>query len=670
MGSPTLQFITSRGWNWKSSTSPNIELETCPYCNKSGYGHCYVEVHGSSSENKKRDGLHACHKCGKSGNLNSLKQHLGVEIAGVESRRDWGGAERKVEDLPDTEALHEALLNDDDALDYLMNFRGFSLDIIKRQKIGLTKRYFKECGEVRALSYPYLVNGNTVFAHYRTLPTVPVSENKVPKAFSSPKGWNAPLYNGHVIRDGITELVLVEGEPNTIAALDKGIEDICGVPGANFKKADWIDTLDKVAPEKIYIAYDKDKVGQKAAQTLAARIGIEKCWKIKLPDFEVTTDEGEVRPGKDLNEWFTVGGGTAEAFAALKEEAEQFDVDGVSSSKDAVEEFLEQLQGKGGVEPKYKTQWDGINRILGFEDGDVIDILAPEKIGKTTFGLNLIEHMVDTYGDDGIIICLEMTRARLARKWIAHKAQIADNVPKTPEEAQSLTAEFLGAIPQVQQMAANREGELYFCYPRYEKMEDLYTLIRDVIRRYGVKWIMFDNVQRACDVTIGGKGRTQHLSEISKVLSQIAKDYGVQMIRILQPHRIGDGRMVTTDNVDGASQIMKDNDCAITLHRNRVGQLSAEQFESCGYVEQEQAFDDKMLATVGLSRYSSGGYVTLLYDGARSTVTNFDPLQVAAIHAEANKNVGYEAQMQSLGIKPKTQPEGAPVKAEDGAISF
>ena len=80
---------------------------------------------------------------------------------------------------------------DADALDYLTNGRGFSLDIIQKQKLGLKeKHFFRETGEVRALVYPYLVNGNTVWAHYRTLPTMPLSDNKVIKAFSSPSGWD------------------------------------------------------------------------------------------------------------------------------------------------------------------------------------------------------------------------------------------------------------------------------------------------------------------------------------------------------------------------------------------------------------------------------------------------------------------------------------------------
>ena len=59
-GSPALQFIQSRGWNWKIGTLPQIELEVCPYCQKDNWGHFYMEIRGAADEQIRRDGLHNC----------------------------------------------------------------------------------------------------------------------------------------------------------------------------------------------------------------------------------------------------------------------------------------------------------------------------------------------------------------------------------------------------------------------------------------------------------------------------------------------------------------------------------------------------------------------------------------------------------------------------------
>jgi 5S rRNA maturation endonuclease (ribonuclease M5) len=634
--SAALAFIKSQGWQWRPVDSIRIELETCCYCHKDGYGHLYFEVHPTTDTLAQRDGLFQCHRCGRSGNLTSLKKDLGFAVTSIESKKEWAG--KKIDPLPDVEVCHQALLDDEDALEYLLNGRGFSLAIIQDRKLGLTTTYFRGLGDIRAIVYPYLVGGNCVWAKFRSLPTMPLNESNVAKSFACPSGYDSVLYNGEILhRTDLKEVILMEGEADCIAALDKGVTNVCGVPGANIKKAEWIDTLDHLNLETIYICYDMDKVGQKAAQSLASRIGLDKCKRIAIPS------------GKDINEWFT-SGGTLEAFNKLKEDAELFDVDGVLNTSNAVQEFVDELLEKGSVEPKYKTQWPTVNSLVGFDEGDVIDILAPEKIGKTTLGMNIMEHMVDTYGEDGIIICLEMTRSKMAKKWIAMISKIEDNIPKNAEQSRVLMNAFLDAAPIVQAKVAARDGDLYFCYPKYKSVDDIYNLMRDCIRRYGVKWIMIDNLQRLCDTTIGSKNRMQHLSEISKVTSQIAKDHKIQMIRILQPHRVREGQMVNTDNVDGSSQIGKDCDCMITIHRERLKQGSLQEFQAVGYIQGEGTFSAEMVLTVGLSRYSIGGHTTLFYDGARSLVTEVDKDKMDKTAAKVD--IGYEAQLKRLGINP------------------
>lgn len=646
-GSAALQLAISQGWNWKNGTEPNIELETCPYCKHSGFGHFYLEAHGTDDPKKNRDGLHMCQRCGKSGNLYALRNLLGLASHNFSSTKDEGSGYANVDRLPDVQACHEYLMQDAAAIEYLTVTRGLSTDILERMKIGLTTHYFKNQGEVRAIVFPYLVNGNCVFAHYRTLPDMD-NPDKVQKAFASPKGWEATLYNGEILRDGLKDVIFVEGEMDTLVGLDHGIENLCGVPGANIKKAEWLDTLDRLGIERVYIMYDADKVGQKAAQVLASRIGLDRCWKITLPMFKI--DDGDLgsRFGKDLNEWFLHGGGTLEAFEQLKADAKQFDVDGVADSGSALDEFEDELDQKGSGQ-KYSTPWPSLSRIVRFDTGDVIDILAPEKIGKTTFGLNLIEYMVDTYGEDGVIICLEMTRARLARKWLCHKTLIADSLATSKEEEDALTARFKAEIPHIKDVAANRDGNLYFCYPSFTTCEDIYALMIECIRRYGVKWIMFDNVQLLCDLTLGNRNRTQHLSEISKRLAKITKDNRIQMIRILQPHRIGEGKVATSNSVDGSSQIPKDSDCTIVLNRANLHDVTKDTLNEGGYVQTEGTFTPEMHVAVPLSRYSVGGSTTLYIIGATSTVCEVGEAQIAAMNAKIKDHAKKGAWQNAIG---------------------
>jgi len=641
--SPALKYVESKGWNWDGGSGGQIQIEECPFCHKKEFKF-YMAV-ANPSEGSSRDGLYFCHhgSCQKTGNLRVLQEHMGDRIAGVESRSEWAGkGDRKQDALPDVDVCHSALLGDADAMDYLLNVRGFSEAIIKQQKLGLKEKvYFREAGNVRALVLPYLVNGNIVFAKYRTLPPSP-------KDFVTPTGWDAPLYNGEILVDGLHEVIFVEGEADCLSCLSNGVTNVIGVPGAGFKKASWIETIDKVAPQKIYILYDSDRPGQKGAQELASRIGIDKCLKIVLP-----------KEVKDINEWF-VKGGTAEQFEELKKTAQLFDVTGVTSSGNALQQLEDELAGKVDLAPKYVTQWPSLNKLVGFEDGDVIDILAPEKVGKTTFGMNLMDHMCSAYGEDGLIVCLEMTQARLARKWVAMVTGWEDTIT-TPgsDESKKKLDELKVAVVKARETQQNRGADLYFAYPQLVKNpEDIFKLIRDCIRRYGVKWVMFDNLQLLCDNTLEHKGhRTVHLSQISKGFAKLAKDSMVKMVRILQPRQIEDGAIVQSRHTDGSSQIAKDCDAMITIWRSQVGSAKKSEWERGQGGDEEVSFDPKMKVTVALSRYSSGGSCTLHFDGARSQVQEYTNTQKTAMKANFNNAIPTEGPVTPIQGLPSPPQE-------------
>ena len=653
--SAAMKFVLSQGWNWTGPVGGQIQVETCPYCKKGDFKF-YIAV--CDPEESTRDGLHFCHhgSCNKTGNLRTLQESLGLRIVGVDSRKEWAGSKGEQESLPDVDMCCANLLSDSEAMDYLLNVRGFSREIIEKQKLGIIpQRFFREAGTVKALVIPYLVNGNVVFAKYRTLPPSP-------KDFTSSTGWDAPLYNGEVLNEEIHDVVFVEGETNTISLLNHGLHNIVGVPGANIKKAAWIEQLDKKIEGglKIYILYDDDKVGRKAAQEIASRIGFDKCFRMVLPFFEVEVpidqcklcdkDGWQIkagvdnhvpcahkRNGKDINEWFQVGG-TLELFEEMKKSAVLFDVTGVVGVGDALQQIEDDLDGKVDAAPTYATRYPELNKLVGFENGDVIDLVAPEKVGKTTLGLDIIDDMVEDYEEDGLVVCLEMTQVRLALKWVCKVTGFQDNIVEAGSpEAKNKKVALKAAIGEARKIQQKRKADLYFAYPQMVKEpEDVFKLIRDCIRRYGVKWVMFDNVQRLCDDTLKNQGhRTVHMSQISKGFAKLAKDYHIKLIRILQPKRIEKGQIITTNDVDGSSQVAKDCDCMITMWRKVVGEMKKSEYEeeSEGFKETDISFEPKTKLTVGLSRYSAGGSCYVFCDGARSQFRSYREDEKSALNA-------------------------------------
>jgi 5S rRNA maturation endonuclease (ribonuclease M5) len=646
--SPALRLVISQGWSWSGPNGSQLSVDNCPFCLKAG-GKFYIavstdeEIEGGNT----RDGLFFCHKCQITGNLRLLQEKLGLRIAGVESKKEWAGSSTaKVDSLPDVELCHAALLGSAEAMDYLIHTRGFSKEVIERYKLGLKEKvYFRKAGETRALVIPYLSNeGNVTFAKFRTLPPAE-------KDFVCPSGYEAGLYNSPALNEDCKEIIMVEGEADTLSLLSNRVENVVGVPGAGVHKAAWIEALDKINP-KIYILFDSDKAGNKGAQALANRIGVERCLKIELP-----------KDVKDINAYFQ-GGGTVEGFEALKANATLFDVNGVHSSKDAISQLEDELNGKVDLAPTYVTQWPELNKLVGLEEGDVFDLVAPGKVGKSTLSLNLIDHFVATYNEPGLIVSLEMTPARLAKKWISMLTGFEDvlTVPGSPEAAAKLK-ELKENVVKARNIQQSREADLYFAYPSMVKEpEDVFKLIRDCIRRYGVKFVVFDNIQLLCDNTLGNRQgfRTVQLSQISKGFSKLAKDHKIVLVRILQPKKIEKGSMISTGDVDGSSQIDKDCDAMATLWRQPVGVVSKSAYEQeeGSYSESEESFSPKMRVTVGLSRYSSGGHCDLYFDGARSQVRSYDNAQKTAMKQQFNNLVPGQIPMEngsSVPVVPTTE---------------
>lgn len=663
--SKALAYVKQKGWGFQEN-GDQIILEECPLDSSCGSGHFYIAMGGN------KDGLWSCHKCGQSGNLRRLQEESGDRVANVTSFKDMAQArEERQDQLPDYLTCHRNLLDNTEALNYLEDTRGYSLDLIKQRKLGLTvaqrgigNRIFKEKGEVPLLVIPYITEaGNCIFAKYRTLPPIE-------KMFDAPYGYDAPLYNEDALKLGLDYFIFVEGEPDTLAMLSNGETNVAGLPGANTKKAAWITKLDKCAPKKTYTLFDTDNVGQKAAYKMATRIGLEKVWNIVLPEFTVAGTDCEfcngsgvfhldelstepckcVRPGKDVNEWFA-NGHTLEDLEVLKQQSVQFDVSGVTGLDGALDYLESEIDGKGSLMPPFQTPWPSLNRKLGgAEPGDVVDIIALEKRGKSTFALQWTEFLV-SQGYDTLFYCLEMPAHRLARKWVSLVTETDDSPAQSEADGIARGKAMKLAIQEARHIAKNREADILFGYTTGRDLDSVFDTMKQAVRRYGVKVIVFDNVQMLADLTLSNPAhRTIHMSQISKRLKALATDNKVLMIRIIQPTKIGEGQIVNSSNADGSSQISKDCDASITMHRNRRAQITSSDFEKMGsFVDENVSFEPQTIINVDITRYAGGGKTTLWFKGECSQFIEFDAHQreEAAKAAEGQLPTGGGIQMEA-----------------------
>jgi archaellum biogenesis ATPase FlaH/5S rRNA maturation endonuclease (ribonuclease M5) len=507
--------------------------------------------------------------------------------------------------------MHAALLLHDDAMEYLTYERGFSVETIKAQKLGVdTVRDGKTW-----LVYPFFHKGNLIYAKWRTLPPLE-------KDFRGVQGRETPLYNEDVIAAGMEELFFVEGEADCVAMLNQGIAGTVGVPGANHKKASWLALIDKAAPKKMYMLYDTDKVGQAAAKEMATRIDIAKVCNIVLPPFETELPDGTKKDGKDINEWFR-SGHTLEEFRLLVEAARPFEVAGVTSLGGALQRLVDELEGTVVATTGLDSPWPSLNKRMGkLQFGDMIGILADAKQGKSSLSLNWLEYLVNQ-GHSGLFYCLEMTASRLARKWVSHVMQVPDSMD---DDTKRIKIEDIRAAMD---MAAKREADMLFGFTNVPNPKDeVFDVIRQAVRRYGIKVVVFDNLQM---LSRSEANATAELNILSKKFKALAMELDILLILIVQPNRVGDNVIVSSRNVAGSSAVEKDVDTMICLHRARIGVMSKSDQATMGGVEVAENFAPEMLVRVDLSRYAAGGTCNLWFDGETSTVSEMSEDRKAAL---------------------------------------
>lgn len=588
-----LDFVEQQRWVYKEAGTNQLCVEVCPLCGNSNHKFFINQ----------ESGLWDCKVCGKSGNLFQLKTQLGLTMnSSVTSIKDAANSGTTPSPLPNLMAMHKRLFTEEmsDVLDYLIAERKFSMEVIEKMRLGADE--FQ--GHLWYIIPYYDNTDKPIFFKGRSLP-----KEGEKKKFRAPAGREACLYNEAILRPNMEHLVMVEGEADALSLMSQGFWDVVGIPGAATKKATWIDKLDSLAPKVIYLCYDTDKAGQDNAKEMANRIGAT-VKNIVLPPF--TTTDGKV--GKDLNEWFCVGN-TLEDFKQLMAKAQPVEVQGIHNVVQVLGELRDDIEGKG-IKPKYDTPWPSLNaKIGGFEDGDLIGLMAQGKVGKTSLALNLLQY----YSDSGIptfMFCQEMPPKRMVRKWVSHVTRTDD----TPGKSQ-ITVEV---VDKALEHALGMKADILFGFTSSSKSDDVFDTIRMAVRRYGVKVVCFDNLQMMVKSL---QHSAQETSTITKQFKKLALELNILVILIVQPHRVPDGLVIDATNAMGSSAIEKDVDMMICLHRNKVmGKMREQDFT--GFIDTDETFDPHMMVYIGLARYCAGGSCTLFMDGPTSTVKEVGNLSV------------------------------------------
>lgn len=158
-------------------------------------------------------------------------------------------------------------------MDYLVVERRLDPIVIAQARIG-------ESPDGEWAIFPYLNPGEKEAFHLKKLKLERVNGKKVMTAST---GTRRGLYGKHLIEDDASELIITEGEIDTLSfhswklpanSVPNGVSDFLWIE----IEWEWLERF-----ERIHIAMDMDDPGREAANQICSRLGVHRCDIVSLP---------------------------------------------------------------------------------------------------------------------------------------------------------------------------------------------------------------------------------------------------------------------------------------------------------------------------------------------------------------------------------------------------
>ncbi len=248
------------------------------------------------------------------------------------------------------------------------------------------------------------------------------------------------------------------------------------------------------------------------------------------------------------------------------------------------------------------TGFKELNEMLGgLQYGDMVIVAGRPSMGKTSFALNMAEHIGADEDLPVVIFSLEMGKQQLTERFLCSRSQI------------NLQTVRKGLISTEQHQQLVEKGSELAGKPIFIDDTPGLTplMIRAKCRRlksqYQIQAVFIDYLQL---MSIGGRveSRQQEISTISRYLKSLARELNVPVVVLSQLNRSPEGRedhRPRMSDLRESGSIEQDADVILLLHR--------ESYYHRGDPEEEE--DNSAEIIVAKQRNGPTGKVTLLFDG-------------------------------------------------------
>lgn len=391
--------------------------------------------------------------------------------------------------------------------------------------------------------------GNAVFNYYDTNDVLTMVKYKPShkvqhgqaKCWCQQNSDTAPLlFNMNRINVN-SPLLICEGEPDCLSAIEAGFKNTVSVPLGS-SNLHWIDEnlewLDQF--ESIIICADNDDAGVKMQKECVPRLG---SWRTKVVDIPAIPIGNTGRVTKDLNEILYVCG--KDKVLELILDAKDSPVPSVADLSDVEPTEYEDVDG---VTTGLKAIDDELMRLFF---GTLTIVSGQPGSGKSSLLTQLACNSLDN--DIGTWLFSGELPNGVEKSWFnyifAGPRNITDAISRRGNPYKKISTTTLAEINKTY------KGRWHIYRDDYDNtLDKLIASMTDTVRKYGARCLILDNFM--CIDTETSEEELRSQTDTIKKLIEFAKKYQVAVILVCHPRKMDAGTNVGIYDIAGTSNIV------------------------------------------------------------------------------------------------------------------
>jgi twinkle protein len=325
------------------------------------------------------------------------------------------------------------------------------------------------------LMFPYLRDGELVFAKYR----------KLPKQFSAEADCEPILFGWQVVKPDSRAAILAEGELDAMAWHAYGYPALSVPTGAGGLA--WVEGefLALEPYDTLYLSMDMDEAGQRSIAALAERLGRERCKVVRLPK-------------KDANDCLIQGVPRDDMTRALRDARtlDPTELRNIGEFEDAIVAEMTR------VDEGLRLPWKKTHDRLRLRPGELSVWAGINGHGKSQIASQIVAYQAS----HDVRCCVASMEWRTARWALRMQRQIGAVESLTESYSRSLTHALSSTL-----WTFNVAGSA--------KAQRILDVFRYARRRYGIELFLLDNLTKcgfADDDYSGQKRFVEQLADFTR----------------------------------------------------------------------------------------------------------------------------------------------------------